>query len=160
MSSQSFEREIPPDPHSARTVLLEVFFADPVLVRDMLQGELRFSPVGREAQVHPARAAHDLPRQIQGFRALAARDRATGVALQLIPTSELQVTLDGEKPTGQPLRRRDGVPQVIDRGVVSADRHRDERWLAQVLAVLHSAKLNSEYLSHVPPPVINNWRYV
>src|SRR5262245_58726543 len=125
-------------------------------MRNVLQGELRLPPVGREAQAHPARAAHDLPRQIQGFRAVAARDHAAGVALQLIPTSELQVALDGEKPAGQPLRRRDGVPQVLDRGVVGADRHRDERWLAQVLAVLHPAKLNSEYLSHVPPPAINN----
>src|SRR5262245_51857562 len=126
----------------------------------MLQGELRFSPVGREAQVHPARAAHDFPRQIQSFRALAARDRATGVALQLIPTAELQVALDGEKPAGQPRRGRDGVPQVIDRGVVGADCNRDERWLAQVLAVLHPAKLNSEYLSHVQPPVITNWTHI
>src|SRR5262245_35857036 len=130
MPSQSLEREIPPDPDSAWTVLLQVLFADPVFVRDVLQRELRFPPVGRETDAHPTRAALDLPRQIQGFRALAARDHAAGVALQLIPTAELQVALDGEKPTGQPLRRRDGVPQVIDRGVVGADRNRDERWLA------------------------------
>jgi hypothetical protein len=29
-----------------------------------------------------------------------------------------------------------------------------------VLAVLHPAKLNSEYLSHVQPPVITNWRHI
>src|SRR5262245_61951705 len=120
----------------------------------MLQGQLRFSPVWRETHRHPARAAHDFPRQIERLRALAAGDHAAGVAFQLKPTSKLQIALDGKKPAGQPLWRRDGVPQVIDRGVVGADRNRDERRLAQVIAVLHPAKLNSEYLSHVKPPEI------
>ena len=109
-----------------------------------------FVAIGREAKVHPARAARELPRQVERLGRIAARDGAARVALELIPTSELQVALDGEEPAGESLRRRDRVPQVVDRRVVDADRDADERRLAQVLAVLHATKLCSEHVSHVP----------
>ena len=67
MPLQAVEPEIPPDAHGARTELLQVLLADPILVRDVLQREPRFRPVGREANVHPARASHELPRQIERF---------------------------------------------------------------------------------------------
>jgi hypothetical protein len=72
-----------------------------------------------------------------------------GVALQLISPSKLQLALDGHEPPGEPLRRRDRVPQVVDGRIVSADRHRNERGLAQVLAVFYAAKLCSEQVAHL-----------
>jgi hypothetical protein len=50
---QAVEPEVPAVPRRARSVLLEVLFADPVLVRDVLERQPRLLAIGREPKVDP-----------------------------------------------------------------------------------------------------------
>src|SRR5262249_13929431 len=141
--------ELPADADRARSELLEVVLADRVAVRDVLEHEPRAPVIAREADVDPARRAAELPGQIERLGRIAAGDGPAGVALELIPATELQVTLDRDKPAGQALRGRERIPQILDRGVVGPGRDRHERGLTEVLPVLHPAELGAKHVRHL-----------
>src|SRR5690606_6206250 len=94
VEAEAVQGEIPPYAHRAGTEFLQVLLADAVLVRDVLERQARLVAGAGEAHVDPARAAHDLPRHVERLGRIAARDRAAGVALELISAAELQIALD------------------------------------------------------------------
>lgn len=63
------------------------------------------------------RLAHD-PGHEQATRRLAFPDLASGVALELVGTTEPEVALDREEPSRDPLGIGKGIPDVVDgRGI-------------------------------------------
>ena len=149
MPAQAVQPEIPPDSSGGRTELLEELGAliGSLLGRDVLEREPGLATVRLEPHGHPAQGLHVLPGQIDRLGRVAPGDGAARVALDLVPTSEPQLALDGTEPPGDSLRCRDGLPQVLHRRVVAADRDDHERRLAQMLAALHSTKFGSEHVA-------------
>ena len=113
------ECQIPSDADRAGPVLVPLVVVD---VRDVLEAERR--GVTRGAQVHldPRHLAAVLPRDREMARRFARGDRAARLAFELIAPTDAEVTRDRQEPPRDAVRVRQGVPHVIDLGVVRAFR--------------------------------------
>src|SRR6476661_7633018 len=125
---ESEERRVPTDAHGARAELIPPRVRD---ARDVLEPEHR-ATIRRwlERHLEPGHLPAEFPRHGHDARWLASRDRAAGIALELVAATEAKVAGDWEEPPRNALLVRHGIPEIVDGGVVGARGHDDARRLA------------------------------
>src|SRR5262249_29765198 len=114
MPLKSGDGEVPTDTHRAWTEPVPMILDD----RGVLQRHPRLAAVCRQLDVDPARPAAEFPRRCKMRGRRTRRDGPARIALELVPSAQLEVSLDRQKPSRDAFLAGQCVPQVIDAGVV------------------------------------------
>src|SRR5690606_28272575 len=83
------------------------------------------SRFGQDRHLDPAHLAREFPGGRERPGRIAGKDLATGVALELVPATDLEVSLDGQEPARDASRVGACLPQVLGARAVAA-RDRDD----------------------------------
>lgn len=144
MQAEPQEAEVPSHADRAGTEPLPVLTIEIGRQDDVFQGQSRPLALGDEPKGVPARGAGEFPGQVQRPGRLAAQDRPTRIALDLITAAQPEVAGHRAEPARDALRVGQGVPEVFGIGVVDPAGDHGLGGLAFPLPVGDLAELGSD----------------
>src|SRR5580704_7066426 len=123
MPAKPHNRQVPSDPHSSGAVPAPEFIR---YKGNMFKLQAR-PPVRqfRKPNLNPTDLIGKFPGDRQPSGGLASRNLSTRIATQLVAASQAQIPADWQEPSRDALGVSDGVPEVIDVGIVGAAHNRD-----------------------------------
>src|ERR1700733_4058241 len=149
MPAKSQDREIPADACRTRTILTPKVIRH---VRDVFQPQQRAAiRQFRQRDVNPTYLPAKLPGDRQTAGRFAANDLAPGVALQLVSSSQAEIAGNRQEPFRDAPGVGDGIPYVLDGGIVRASCHYDAGGAAMVIARVNLTRYRSNVAQDIHP---------
>src|SRR3954447_9464696 len=141
MLCESHESEVPTNTHRAWAELVPMILNQ----RRMLQRQPCLATLRTDSDVNPTRRFAKFPGRCKMTRRRARGEGAARVPLQLVPSTQREVSLDGQKPSRNALFTGYSFPQILSARVVKpCQRDRAGRF-SILLEIAHRVRDEAEY---------------
>src|SRR3954452_6100445 len=114
ISLQPRNGEIPADPDCPWTELIPMILDH----RGVLKRQPRLASFCRQLDIDPAHRAAEFPRRCKMGRRRTRRDGPAGISLELVLSTEPEISLDRQEPARNALWAGHCVPEIVDAGLV------------------------------------------
>src|SRR5579872_1125864 len=137
MPGQAEHRQVPSHANGAGAVLVPEVLRN---MSDVFEPQLRAAVRHfGEMYIYPTDLASKLPGEREHLGWFAGGDLAAGISLQLVASSQPKIAGNRQEPARDPLCIGNGIPEILDVGIVGTGCDHHPGWTALVLAALDLA---------------------